>query len=198
MLFAFQAAHADGFCPPANVDAKFGPFDYTDPEAKAARLPIVEQYHFSPDVEELVRGKSGSLVGDLDYVLRSFPNHHRALSAMARLGVREKSESPEHSHFTIPCYFKRAIDFVPQDAITHLIYGNYLYETGAPGKALEQYREAEKIDPYNPNLLYNAGLVYFKLGDYDKALDYAKRAYAAGFPLKGLRQKLEKAGKWKP
>lgn len=193
---AFSSALADGICPPATVEAKYGPFNYNDPDAQANKLPIVEKFHFGPEVENLVKGESSSLGGDLDYVLRSFPNHHRALNAMLRLARRDKTDKVPGAHFTVDCYFQRAMGFVPDDATVHLLYGNYLYGMKKYKESLDQYLEAEKLDPQNPNILYNAGLLYFDLKDYDKALSYAKRAYAAGFPLQGLKFKLEKVGKW--
>ena len=197
LAVASSAASASAVCPPATVDAKYGPFDYTDPDAKANRLPIVEKGHFKPQVEQLIRGESSDLGSDIDYVLRSFPNHHRALNSMSLLALREKTDRPDHSHFTVDCYFQRAIGFVPGDAIVHLLYGNYLYQVKKEQEALEQYQQAENLDPENPNILYNAGLLYFGLKQYDKALMYAKKAYASGFPLPGLRLKLQKAGQWK-
>ncbi|NNM82144.1 MAG: hypothetical protein HKL98_06040 [Burkholderiales bacterium] len=194
-IFCATASAAD-ICPPANIDAKYGPFDYTDPVAVAQNLPIVEKYHFQPQVEELIRGESGSVIGDLDYVLRSFPNHHRALRSLTRLAMRAHSDRPDHAHFTVDCYFRRALGFAPQDPIVHLLYGNYLYDGGSAKLALDQFLQAEKLAPSNPNVLYNAGLMYFNLKEYDQALSYAKRAYAAGFPLQGLKLKLKKAGKW--
>lgn len=197
LLAASPMVSASGTCPPATVDAKFGPFDYNDPDARASKLPIVEEYHFTPQVEQLIKGNSSSLIGDLDYVLRSFPNHHRALNSMARLGLMEKSNRPDNAHFTIDCYFERAIGFAPSDAIVHLLYGNYLFRSNKEQEALAQYLQAEKLDPGNPNIQYNAGLLYFDLKQYDKALMYAKKSYGAGFPLQGLRLKLQKAGHWK-
>ena len=65
----------------------YGPFDYRDPVSKRDNLPIVESFHFTPDVESLRHGRSGSVLGDLRYTLRAFPNHHRALKSMARYGL---------------------------------------------------------------------------------------------------------------
>ena len=41
------------------------------------------------------------------------------------------------------------------------------------------------------------GLAYADLKQYDKALESAHRAYGAGFPLPGLKNKLKRAGKWR-
>ncbi len=192
-----SALASDGACPPvAPTPGQFGPFDYNDPDNKGHNLQIVEQYHFSPSVQLLAHGESGSVGGDLDYVLRAFPNHPGALNSMANLAIKEKKDRPNGAHFTVGCYFERAFGFAPSDAVIHMIYANYLYQIHKDNAALEQDAEAEKLDPQNANILYNEGLLYFNLKDYDKSLAYAQKAYAAGFPLPGLRNKLEKIGKW--
>ena len=57
--------------------------------------------------------------------------------------------------------------------------------------------DAEKKAPDHPNLAYNIGLLQVDLKRYDAALTYAHRAYQAGFPLPGLRDKLKRAGVWR-
>ncbi len=200
MLMGAITAHAEMGCPPAvPTPGQYGPFNYDDPEARAKKLPIVEQYHFQPEVELLIKGESGVYVGgDLDYVLRAFPNHARALNAMARLAKKEKTNQPRGARFTVECYFKRATGFAPEDPMPYMLYGNYLFSESKPDEALEKYKQAEKLDPNNANILYNAGLLYFDMKQYDEALSYAKKAYSLGFPLPGLRNKLEKIGKWVP
>ena len=86
----------------------------------------------------------------------------------------------------------------PDDAMVRMIYGNYLSSTRVKRykDAIPHYELAEKKLKNNPNLFYNMGLVYFQLKEYDKAREYAKKAYAGGFPLSGLQQMLVKAGKW--
>ena len=192
------SSFAAGDCPAAiSAPGQFGPFDYNNPENKGQRLNIVESVHFTPQVEQLIRGQSGYIGGDLDYTLRAFPNHPRALNAMARLALQEKTSTPGGAHFTVDCYFIRAMDFAPADPIPYLLYGNYLAKNFREQEALEKYQLAEKIDPQNANVLYNIGLLFFRMKQYDQSLAYAKKAYAAGFPLPGLRQKLESAGQWK-
>ena len=77
-----------------------------------------------------------------------------------------------------------------------LISGIYLMRRGAKDEALKQLEAAHGKVGDDPNLNYNLGLAYFDAGQYDRALDYAKKAYALGFPLDGLKNKLKKAGKW--
>ena len=191
-------AIAGGDCPPAvHTPGQFGPFDYNNPDNKGQNLNLVESAHFTPEVESLIRGHSSYIGSDLDYTLRAFPNHPRALNAMARLAIQEKTPTPRGAHFSVECYFSRAIEFTPSDPIPYLLYGNYLAKNSREQEALEKYQQAEKIDPQNANVLYNMGLLFFNMKQYDQSLAYAKKAYAAGFPLPGLRQKLVGAGQWK-
>ena len=82
--------------------------------------------------------------------------------------------------------------------MVRMIYGNYLSSKGVKRykDAIPHYELAEKRLKNNPNLFYNMGLLYFHLKEYDKSRDYAKKAYAGGFNILGLKQLLVKAGKW--
>ncbi len=187
-----------GNCPPAvPTPGQFGPFDFNNPDNKGQNLQLVESAHFTPEVEQLTKASSGYIGSDIDYTLRAFPNHPRALNAMARLSIQEKTPTPHGAHFSIECYFDRAINFAPTDPIPPMLYGNYLAKSAREDEALKMYQKAEMIAPQNANVLYNMGLLFFTMKQYDRSLAYAKKAYAAGFPLPGLRMKLEKAGQWK-
>jgi Tfp pilus assembly protein PilF len=169
--------------------------DYANPDDRQ-NLIVVEQYHFTPNVEHLVRGESGSLGADLDYTLQHFPNHARALAAMARLGLREKAIKPQGAKFSIACYFDRAIQFRPDDVQVRSTFGAYLLALGQDDHALEQLQEATRLAPADATTHYNLGLLYLKRHDYPHARESARRAYALGFPLQGLKNKLQAAGQW--
>src|SRR6185295_1715921 len=94
------------------------------------------------------------------------------------------------------CYFDRAVRFRPEDGVVRMIYANYLANQKKPTEALAQMQAAEKLLVENANLHYNMGLIYLSLKDYDKALHHAHRAYALGWQLPGLRNMLQKAGRW--
>lgn len=190
-LWAVSNTYALNVC--GDLRNGYGPFDFwTDKD----KLPIVERLHFTSEVESLVKGKSGYLAGDLDYTLRAFPNHPRALFAMMRLGEREKSERLTGAHYPVSCYFDRAIRFRPEDAMVRMIYGIYLSKLKKNEEALAQLQIAVQYASDNGNLHYNIGLVFFELGKFDEALLHAHLAYRLGFELPGLRAKLERAGKW--
>lgn len=196
-LHAFSAGAADlGGCVPGGVTS--GPYDYR--AAPGDVLGRVEHFHFSSQVEALVKGDSSAYIGaDLDFVLRYFPNHHRALSAMARLAKRDKTSRPKGAGVSVDCYFELASRIAPDDGMVDLLYGMWLLDAGNKVAAQERLARAQKtVPPDNANYQYNLGLGWFALGRYDDALIAAHAAYGRGYPLPGLRQKLEKAGKWKP
>jgi tetratricopeptide (TPR) repeat protein len=176
-----------------SLENGYGPFDY---RTRKDKLPIVERHHFNSNVEMLVRGITGSVGGDIDYTLRAFPNHHRALASMANLALRRKTERPRGAQYTVPCYFERAIRFARDDGNVRMIYGTYLLRKGDANGAREQMELASKLVGENANLHYNLGLVYFDLKEYELARSHAKRAYDMGFPLPGLREKLQRAKQW--
>ena len=180
-------------CPPYVKHEPGG--DYTNADDRKG-LAVVEKFHFSRAVETLAQGMTGSLGSDIGYTLEHFPNHHRALSSMARLGLREKSAQPVGANFSISCYFERAIAYAPHDATARMVYGTYLLATEQDAQALEQLREAGRLAPEHATIQYNLGLMYVKKKDYAQASVHAQKAYALGFPLPGLKNKLKAAGKW--
>ena len=177
-----------------SISNAYGPYDYTNPEDKADKLPIVEKFHFTEQIEQL-KGHQRSIAGDLDYTLRAFPNHHRALIAMTNLQLSYPPGS-KVPYRTIRCYFERALRFKPDDVIVHMLYGSYLFRKGDLTEALKRYRDAEAIDPNFSELQYNIGLLLVEMKNFSEAKKYADLAYGSGYPLAGLRNKLKQAGKW--
>lgn len=177
----------------------FGPFDYMDRFSHKGALDIVEDYHFTSDMENLVEeGKSGNwLGGSLDYTLRAWPNHHRALVSLTKLSIREKSTHIAGLKWPVECYFDRAIRMNEKDTQVRSIYSAFLSHRGRNKEALEQLEVAANLEPDNVTVLYNLGLLYFKQKNYEKASHYAEKAYALDYPLPGLRNKLIQAGKWR-
>ena len=193
-LAACCASAGAAACPPYVKGSTGG--DYTNAEDRKG-LSVVEQFHFSRAVETLTQGMTGSLGGDISYTLEHFPNHHRALASMAKLGLRLKSAQPHGARYTVSCYFERAIAFAPHDVTARMVYGSYLLATGQDAMALEQLDAASRLAPEQATIQYNLGLMYVKKKEYEKASAHAQKAYALGFPLPGLKNKLKAAGKWK-
>ncbi len=187
------AQQADPNCGNPFVNG-FGPHDYRVEQGQNRK--IVEDYHFKPQVESLISGQSSSLGGDIDYTLRAFPNHHRALISMMNLGFRLKVAKAPGANFTVECYFKRALLFRPDDTIARMIYAQYLAGAGRKADALPELEQTAQRAKDNGFTHYNLGLIYLEIGEFDKALLQAHRAQVHGFARPELKQRLLAAGKW--
>lgn len=174
----------------------YGPYDYRT--SKGQILDTVENFHFTPKVEMLLKADTGYIGADIDYTLRAFPNHHRALMAAMRYGEKTKTEKPPNMRYTIQCYFDRAIRFRPDDAIPRMIYSMYLAKNGRTPEAIQQLDIAANSaeGKENPFTHYNLGLNYFDLKEYDKSVIQAHKAYDLGFPQPALKEMLKGVGKW--
>ncbi len=193
-LAAPAAAQSLDVC--GSLKNAFGPFDYRT--ASAADRELVEGAHFTPGVESLSRQINNRYFGaDIDYTLRAFPNHPRALLAMTRLSARERKDKPRGATYPVQCYFDRAIRFTPDDPAVRVVFGHYLIDKGDPGGARKQLDLVQEKAREDANLSYNLGLAYFDLKAYGLAREHAKRAYALGFPLPGLKKKLQQANQWR-
>ena len=186
---------AKTFCGELDAWDQFGPFDYRS--ASKDTLEVVESQHFTENIKNLIRGEDAFLGDDISYTLVRFPNHYPALQAMVKLSLREKDVRPLSAHYSVECFFDRAMRFRPGDGIVRMLYANYLLKLkGRAEEALEQYQEAVRIQPEHANINYNIGLLYLKIKNYEQSVVHAKKAYKLGFPLPGLRNKLKRAGKW--
>ena len=120
---------------------------------------------------------------------------------MSKLWLREQGKaggvppglSPEKDAIY---YFQRAINFAPDDSVVRMLYAIHLASIGRIDDARRQYEDALTLSPDSPEIHYNAGLFYFELNSFDRALRHAHIAYGLGYPLNGLRRKLKSAGRW--
>ena len=190
-------AVVDEDCGTLAREGGYGPWDYTNPDFRQpAEVKIVESYHFTPKVESLTGGESALLGGDIGYTLNVWPNHHRALMSMANLAIREKTSKPAGARYTIECYFERAKRMNPNDGMVDLVHAIYESRLDRWQDALKDAKKAEEQLPESRDVHYNLGLIYFNLKDYPNAREHAKKAYALGHQLPGLRQKLQSAKQW--
>lgn len=188
------AAVGEGIC--GRLDGgTIGPFDYRD-KANAADLNTVNTFHFNSDVQQLIRGQStGEVLGDLNFILFHFPNHHRALHVMARYFL----EGGKKMRFlSAECYFDRAMRGYPDDVVVRQIYSMYLARKTHYPEAIEQLQEAVRLsESPSMELHYNLALLYADVKDYDRANEHAAIAYGMGHPLTGLRDRLSREGQWR-
>jgi len=191
-VFAQQAQVAA--CGVLAPPGQYGPYDYRNDRDK---LPIVDNSHFTPEIEALIPRGNNPVGADIDYTLRAFPNHHRALLATVRLGEKLKSPQPYGLRWTIDCYFDRAIRFRPDDAIVRMIFAKYLNKRSRRPEALQQLSQAVRLAADGGFTHYNAGLIYLEMQEYDLAVAEAHKALSLGFERPELRDRLMAAGKWK-
>jgi tetratricopeptide (TPR) repeat protein len=178
-------------CGDLNINSVI-PWDYrTDRNVPDFRT--VEIHHFAPAVEALVKGGSGGLGGDLSFVLRRIPNHHRALVSLVKYGERWKNYNLEYS---VECYFDRAVRFRPDDTVVRGLYAQYLERKNRRAEGIRELDAAVDHAGNNAFSHYNIGLVYLELGQFDKALAQARRAKELGFERPDLENRLKRAGKW--
>ena len=202
----------------AQVDANFcgpiagnhyGPYEYRpdhfvgqpgDQESHSYKRMLVDGAHFTPRVENLIGaqsgGKSGPPGGDLDYTLRAFPNHHRALMSVMRYGEKTKSDKPAGLSMVVECYFERAARFKPKDTIVKMLYATYLSKNKRIPEAVSQLEISATIAADNAFTHYNIGLIYFDMKNYGKAQAQAHQAMALGFERTELRDLLKGVNQW--
>ncbi|MBK9234599.1 MAG: hypothetical protein IPO19_00485 [Rhodoferax sp.] len=196
-----------GYC--GGLTNNFGPFDYRADHhvpAPGDQMPhpekrrLVEGAHFTPRVESLIGAQSGGQLGppgaDLDYTLRAFPNHHRALISVMRYGEKKGNPQPPGLRYVVECYFERALRFKPNDVIVRMIYSTYLTKHKREAEAVAQLEQATALAGDNAFTHYNIGLTYFDMKIYDKALARAHRATELGFDRTELRDQLRNANQW--
>ncbi len=191
---------------PANAQAivEGGPNDYYDTSSWTHEyLRSVNSNHLVPAQNQVTNGYTGgkhyNIWGEIDFILRWFPNHPQGLQFMARW----LPEYPHPPDKNVEYYFRKAIEYKPSpkprpvDATAPMLYAIYLHKKKNYAKAQEQYESALSITPNNSEIHYNLGLLLIERNDYPAALKHAHIAYSMGFPLPGLKNKLKKLGAWK-
>ncbi len=186
--------------PHANQGYTGGGLDYNQFSSADQKLRVVERSHFTSKVKTLRGGEHHpNPLGDLNYTLRAFPNHHEALFAIIRYfteGTEQKGKAPSSSKHQLPpeCYLQRAIQFRPEDGNNYILYGIYLHRMGRLEEAKRKYEKGLELMPRSAEGHYNLGLLLVDMGAYEEAREAARKAYEMGYPLSGLRKRLAEKG----
>lgn len=180
----------------AGEHMNYGPYDYANAEHRATKLPIVESYHFTREVQQLLKGKSGTVVGDLVYTLQAFPNHYKALSSLTYYKIINIENKQWPVTPSVECYFQRAINFVPADATVHILYAIYLKKINKVNLAEDEYKTAIELMPDELKFRYMYGLFLVTQKKYNAAKEQAEIIYAKNYPETKLKMKLHSAGYW--
>jgi tetratricopeptide (TPR) repeat protein len=152
----------------------------------------VKRNHLDPALAAMRQGNySRGVKADLSFVMSSWPNYYPVLEALITydLGGGKTYDFP-----TTLCFLERAKTIFPDDVKVRILEGYYFWKKKDKDRAIAAYEEALALDPDASDAHYNLGLVYLEMNQYDKAREHAKAAYAAGYPLTGLRKRLAKAG----
>ena len=173
----------------------FGPHDYR--VVQGGPRKVVEDNHFTPNIEMLFGGNTALVGGEIAYTLRAFPNHHRALVAMMNLGAKLNTDLPPGAGFTVECFFIRALTFRPDDVVARMLYAKFLANHSRKADALKQLEDTAHFADKNGFTHYNMGMLYQDLGEHDRALEQAHLALAYGFERPELQQRLRSVGKWR-
>ncbi len=186
------AATPEGCGEPHNL---YGPFDYRT--AQPNQRYIVESAHFTKGVETLTKPGTGSYGHDIGYALAVFPNHPRAILTMEMLAAKQKSDPPEGADMTVECYYARGMLFSPDDYVFRMLYVNFLIRRNRLEEAHRFLDYVVEQTPESPLTQFNAGMLFFDMKDYDKALVQAHRIMAMGMTRPELRDRLKSVGRWK-
>jgi len=202
LAFCAEAQSASGgasakvTCPPSRVDAsKINDYRLRD-SSDFMRFSIEDNWvnHTKPAIDRIRAGEySHRVIADLDFTLRGWPNHPLALGALVDYiaGGGKLFEFP-----AAECYFLNAQRLYPDDPTVFMLEGRYYWKIRELEEARLAYLSALALNDSLVEVHYNLGLVYFDLKQMQLALEHAKRAYAGGYPLPGLRRKLVEAGVW--
>jgi len=154
------------------------------------------RFHIDTAIKQLRSGANinSGVMNNLHFVLHKVPNDQRALSVLIEwdaAGGRDKD------YASPACYFTWARQFAPDDPSVWIYGGYYFYRHRDLAQAQRWWERAVALDPSNAEAHYNLGLLLADTGQYDAARTHAWAAYQAGYPLPGLRNKLQVAGQWR-
>ncbi len=190
-------------CGPISTKETAGPYNYTSRDSTVRwHVRDVTKNHFlkAKRYMELPRPSSRRIHVELTYTLIRVPNHHRALYLLGEFHNRfpkEEFNPPLNLFSTAPeCFFDRAMRYDPNDIYIHQLKAIYYHKRKRYKQSLPVYKILIEKYPDWGELHYNLGLLYMDMKDYEKALLHAKQAYKNNYTLPGLKNKLEKKGKW--
>jgi len=168
------------------------PHDYYPAKAEGA-VTVVDLYHLGPCEKHLGERDYPRGMAECTFILKIFPNHPTALLLMADICSQWKSPKCQMEDV-----LARAVAINPRAAETFVVEGIYRHRVQQYDQAIQSYTRALELQPNMMNAHYNIALSYLETKQFDLANQHAQRAYSLGATLPGLRDRLTKAGYWKP
>jgi tetratricopeptide (TPR) repeat protein len=175
-----------------------GGHDYYAPRtdsAEVTRLKNVEGYHLVPGQTKTARREYYYAQQEFEFILHYYPNHPKALALLSELCQKSGDKRCDAA---ADAWFDKAIKLNPEIGQTYLLYGMHLHRRRQLEEAVKAYRRAVELAPSSVSAHYNIGLAYVDLKQFDLANQHAQRSYQLGAYTPGLKNKLEKVGKWNP
>jgi tetratricopeptide (TPR) repeat protein len=195
---AGPVALAAWFALAAPVDAQEGNRDYYSARHSrddAQLLKNVEQYHLQPAYRALHERDWRRAKGEIEFILRHYPNHPQALAFISDLC------DTKWKHVTCDSkgWFERAFAVRSSPhAQTFVVYGIHLHRLQKLDDAIQAYKKGLELDPRAANGHYNLALAYFDVRDYTAANAHGQAAYSLGMQLPGIKDRLSRVGRWTP
>ena len=151
--------------------------------------------HTRPALDRIRAGEvSHRVMADLDFTLRGWPNHVPALKGLADYAV---AGGKSYEFPPIECYFAHAQRYFANDTAVYALEGYYYTKLRQFRLGEQAYLAALAVDSDSIEVHYNLGLLYFEAADFESSLKHAHIAYGGGYPLPGLRKKLQQADRWR-
>ena len=115
------------------------------------------------------------------YLSRAVENNTTSVKTYRRLGnIYYYGRGVDESDSDARKYYKQAIDLGSEDSEVWSNYGMILYRDESFKESAESFAHAAQIDN-DPMTMYNAGLAYYSLEDYDQALIWMNKALDNGY-----------------
>lgn len=156
-------------------------------------LMLNEQHHLDKAIKNAQSGKIHRYqyaIHDFQYILYRWPNHPKALVGATDVLLKLDRIGD------IENMYDKAIKASSDTPETYVLFANYLYKTKDYNKAKENYLRATQLNPNYAEAHYNLGITYLAQKKEQQAVKSAKMAYQLGYPLPGLRIRLEKLNLW--
>lgn len=132
-----------------------------DPEYPAAHLRLGDLVFQQGNLREALR-----LYREEEKIEPTSPLYVRMGETYARLGTADSARIA----------YEKAVSLDSTNANAHMMYGQFLEETGDLEAALEHSRQALSIEPDRPNYQFAVGSQLYQLGRTEEAIDYLRRA----------------------
>ena len=150
--------------------------DYFSKDRDEHLLSTVEAYHLTSSFPDLYKAKEyGYAIGDMQFILRYFPNHPKALLLLCHVARLLK-----RPFLPIP-YFNKAISLYPQYAITHIQYGEYLIRVDQIDIGIQQLNIGIRLDPKSGIAHALLAEAYNKKGNTELSKQEMQKARDLGF-----------------